>query len=36
MVDCDLERIGCRPIGEGKKILEAAGLDWTTNRMTAG
>ncbi len=36
MVDCDLERIGCRPVGDGKKILEAAGLDWTTNRMTAG
>lgn len=36
MVDCDLERAGCRPIGEGQKILEAAGLDWTANRMTAG
>jgi len=36
MVDCDLELMGCRPVGEGKKILKSAGLDWTTNRMTAG
>src|SRR2546428_484549 len=36
MVDCDLELMGCRPVGEGKKILQSAGLDWTTNRMTAG
>ncbi|TLY28624.1 MAG: NAD-dependent epimerase/dehydratase family protein, partial [Nitrospirae bacterium] len=36
MVDCDLELMGCRPVGEGKKILKSAGLDWTTNRMTVG
>ncbi|HEV8243004.1 MAG TPA: GDP-mannose 4,6-dehydratase [Nitrospirales bacterium] len=36
MVDCDLELMGCKPVGEGKKILGAAGVDWTTNRMTTG
>jgi GDPmannose 4,6-dehydratase len=36
MVDCDLELMGCKSIGEGKKILGSAGLDWTTNRMTTG
>ncbi len=36
MVDCDLELMGCKPVGEGKKILGSVGLDWTTNRMTAG
>ncbi len=36
MVDCDLELMGCRPVGEGKKVLDSVGLDWTTNRMTPG
>ncbi len=36
MVDCDLELMSCNPVGEGKKILGAAGVDWTTNRMTTG
>jgi GDPmannose 4,6-dehydratase len=36
MVDCDLELMGCRPVGDGKKILDHVGLDWTTNRMTVG
>ncbi len=36
MVDCDLERLGCAPIGEGGKILRKAGLDWTANRVTPG
>jgi len=36
MVDCDLELMGCRPLGEGHKVLTGVGLDWTTNRMTRG
>jgi len=34
MVDADLELIGLKPIGEGKKILGAKGIDWTANRLT--
>src|SRR2546427_5088798 len=36
MVDCDLELMGCRPVGEGKKILKSAGVGWTTKRTNAG
>uniref|UniRef100_A0A7V3J9I5 GDP-mannose 4,6-dehydratase n=1 Tax=candidate division CPR3 bacterium TaxID=2268181 RepID=A0A7V3J9I5_UNCC3 len=36
MVDADLELIGLKPIGEGKKILGAKGIDWTANKLTIG
>lgn len=36
MVDCDLELIGLKPPGEGKKILEQKGINWTKNQLTKG
>jgi len=32
MVDADMEIGGLRPRGEGRKILESKGIDWTENR----
>lgn len=34
MVDCDLELIGLKSPGEGKKILLEKGIDWTKNKLT--
>ncbi|MBU3895798.1 GDP-mannose 4,6-dehydratase, partial [Patescibacteria group bacterium] len=36
MVDCDLELTGLEPPGEGKKILEQKGINWTKNQLTMG
>ncbi|MDI7261248.1 MAG: GDP-mannose 4,6-dehydratase [Thermodesulfobacteriota bacterium] len=35
MVDCDMELIGLDPIGEGKRILQEKGIEWTNNQLTA-
>lgn len=34
MVDCDMEQVGLSSPGEGKRILEKIGLNWTHNLMT--
>jgi GDPmannose 4,6-dehydratase len=34
MVDADMELEGLTPKGEGKRILEEKGIDWTRNRVT--
>ena len=34
MVDSDMELAGLAPIGEGQKILNTKGIDWTENKMT--
>lgn len=34
MVDCDMEQIGLKSPGEGKKNLKEAGLGWTDNKTT--
>ncbi len=34
MVDADMELAGLRPIGDGQKILNAKGINWTENKMT--
>jgi len=36
MVDCDMEFIGLKSPGEGKKSLEEKGIDWTNNDITEG
>ena len=35
MVDRDMELIGLDPIGEGKRILQEKGIEWTNNQLTA-
>jgi GDPmannose 4,6-dehydratase len=34
MVDADLELVGLNSPGEGKKILEEKGINWTKNKLT--
>ena len=34
MVDYDLEAIGLKSPGEGMRILERKGIDWTANKTT--
>ncbi len=34
MVDADHEHLGIKPPGEGKRILSANDIHWTTNRIT--
>jgi len=34
MVDADMELIGLDPPGEGKRILEDKGINWTKNQIT--
>lgn len=34
MVDCDMELEGLTPIGEGKRILQAKEIKWTSNKLT--
>jgi len=34
MVDADMELIGLDPVGEGKIILQAKGINWTKNKQT--
>jgi len=36
MLDSDMEFIGLESPGEGKKILESKGIDWTKNDITEG
>ena len=36
MVDADMELIGLNPPGEGKKILQEKGINWTKNKLTTG
>jgi GDPmannose 4,6-dehydratase len=36
MVDSDMELIGLKSPGEGKKILKAKGISWTENYLTVG
>jgi GDPmannose 4,6-dehydratase len=36
MVDADLELLGLTPMGEGKKLLQDKGIDWTANKVTIG
>jgi GDPmannose 4,6-dehydratase len=36
MVDYELEHAGLPSKGEGKKVLEEKGIDWTKNRLTVG
>ncbi len=36
MVDADLELVGLHSPGEGEKILQKKGIDWTKNRVTVG
>jgi GDPmannose 4,6-dehydratase len=36
MIDADLELVGLNSPGEGKKILQKKGIDWTKNRVTVG
>ena len=34
MVDYDLEAVGLKSPGEGMRILERKGIDWTANKTT--
>lgn len=34
MIDADFENAGLEPLGEGRKIMKAKVIEWTTNRMT--
>ena len=36
MVDADMEMLGLKPIGDGAKILDSKGIDWTKNKVTIG
>ena len=36
MVDADLELIGQKSPGEGKRILDSKGINWTKNKLTIG
>jgi GDPmannose 4,6-dehydratase len=36
MVDSDMELIGLKSPGDGKKILKEKGIDWTKNHLTVG
>jgi GDPmannose 4,6-dehydratase len=36
MVDADLELTGQKPVGEGNKILQGKGINWTANKLTVG
>ena len=36
MVDSDMELIGLKSLGEGKRILKAKGISWTENHLTVG
>ncbi len=36
MVDADLELLGLKSPGEGKKILKKKGINWTENKLTNG
>jgi GDPmannose 4,6-dehydratase len=36
MVDADMELIGLSSIGEGKKLLQEKGINWTANKLSIG
>ena len=36
MVDADMELIGLKSFGDGKKALDASGINWTKNKLTVG
>jgi len=36
MVDADMEIVGLNPLGEGKRVLEKKGINWTRSKQTVG
>ncbi|MFQ5899931.1 MAG: GDP-mannose 4,6-dehydratase [Thermodesulfobacteriota bacterium] len=36
MVDCDMEILGLKAIGDSENILKQKGIDWTKNQLTLG